>query len=76
MHTLAYTLAKKKSETLGDTLNDVKPEPLFETLRLQTIGITLINLQVETVIDKLGYKLIKEKAETVGDTRGHLETRL
>ena len=54
----------------------MKPEPLFETLRLQTIGITLINLQVETVIDKLGYKLIKEKAETVGDTRGHLETRL
>ena len=44
MHTLADGLAKIKSKTLGDTLNDVKPKPLVETLRLQTVGVTLIDV--------------------------------
>lgn len=76
VHTLAELLEKIKSEKLGDTLNDVKPKPLVETLRLQTVGVMLMLVQVKTVIDKLASKLIKENAKTVGHKRCHLETRL
>ena len=75
-HTLAGTLTKIKSDKLGETLNDVNPKPLDETLRLQAVGVALIDVKVKIVIDKLAYKLKEEKAETVGDTRCHVKTRL
>ena len=76
MHTLADSLTKIKSDKLGDTLNNVNPKPLDEKLRLRTVGVALIDVQVKIVIDKLAYKLKEEKAETVGRTRCYVETRL
>ena len=45
VHTLFDTLAKIKSKTLGNTFNDVRPKLLVETLRLQTVGVTLIDVE-------------------------------
>ena len=45
VHTLADTLARTKSEKIGDTLNDVKPKPLVETQCLQAVGVILIDVE-------------------------------
>lgn len=54
----------------------VEAKELLETLRLQTLGVTVRDVQVKALVEKLAATLAKVEAETFYDTQSDLDAEV